>query len=217
MIIRAFIQARMTSTRLPGKVLARLDGIPVIARVVDRVSKAVPEDRIVVTTSRDTSDDRLAEYVSGLGVAVHRGPLDNVVKRFQLCLEEHPCDWFFRVCADSPLLDPALLKHALLLAKGKDADVITNVHPRTFPKGQSVELIRSEILRDVDADSADAGEQEHVTRYFYKRESQYKILNFACAEDLSGDSYVVDTAEDLARVSKLLQMGRAQPGIRIKE
>lgn len=216
MIIRAFIQARMTSARLPGKVLARLDGIPVISRVVDRVLRAVPKERIVVTTSTDKTDDALAEAAASLGVSVHRGPLDNVVRRFQLCLEQYPCDWCFRVCADSPLLDPDLLSHALTFVGRKDVDLVTNVFPRTFPRGQSVEMIRSAALAKIDAERLSPEDREHVTRYFYSHPDQFAILNFQSVTDLSGQSFTVDTPEDLTRLEKFVQAGGALPHFEVK-
>src|SRR5712675_887192 len=98
--IRAFIQARMSSARFPGKVLAPLDGEPIIAQVIKRVSQAVGRDRITVATSDDRSDDPLACYVDQLGISVYRGSLNDVFSRFRSCLEAYPCTWFFRVCAD---------------------------------------------------------------------------------------------------------------------
>jgi spore coat polysaccharide biosynthesis protein SpsF len=214
--IYAFIQARMSSRRFPGKVLARLDGIPVLARVVDRVSKAVPKDCIVVTTSTDRADDALAEAAASLGVSVHRGPLNNVMRRFQLCLAQYPCDWFFRVCADSPLLDPGLLLYALRFSGRKDVDLVTNVFPRTFPRGQSVEMIRSAALAKIDAEQLSPDEQEHVTKHFYSHPEQFRILNCQSATDLSGQSFTVDTPEDLARLEKIVQAGEALPRFEVK-
>src|SRR5258707_10261246 len=102
----------MTSQRFPGKMLAPFRGLPLIRKVIERVSAGIMSDQIVVVTSSDSTDDPLALYVESLGVAVFRGPLQNVLRRFQLCLEHMPCDWFFRISGDSPFYDSRLL-HAL--------------------------------------------------------------------------------------------------------
>src|SRR6185503_15435408 len=102
---RVFVQARMSSQRFPGKVLAPFRGEPIISHVVARAAAAVPRDAITVATSSERSDDPLVRYLEGEGVSVFRGPLDDVLGRFQACLSAHPCEWLFRVCADSPLLD----------------------------------------------------------------------------------------------------------------
>ena len=104
--VRFFVQARMSSTRFPGKVLAPLHGRPLKDHVLARVSQAVPLDMITVATSTDESDDPLVAYIAQSGVSVFRGALEEVVVRFQQCLDQFPCKWVARVCADSPLWDP---------------------------------------------------------------------------------------------------------------
>src|SRR5436190_24302869 len=99
--VRAFVQARMSSSRFPGKVLAPLHGQPLIRHVLERLAAVLPEQCIVVATSREASDDPLAAYLATLGVPVYRGELENVVGRFQRCLEAFPCEWLVRISADS--------------------------------------------------------------------------------------------------------------------
>src|ERR1700690_261368 len=99
MDIKVFIQARMSSSRFPGKVLAPVNGKPMIARVIRCVAGSFGSDSIVVATSDETSDDPLASYIESLDVKVFRGPLENVFERFRLCLNTNPCDWFFRISA----------------------------------------------------------------------------------------------------------------------
>ena len=160
-----FVQARMASQRFPGKALAPLAGKPVIEHVLWRIVQAVASDRIVLCTSRQIADDPLAGFVSGLGVSVYRGPVENVVRRFQNALKEYPCERFFRVCGDSPLLDPGLFER--FLAVGGNPDLVTNTFPRTFPKGQSLELIRSRPFAALDCAYLTAEELEHPTMFYY--------------------------------------------------
>lgn len=211
-MIRAFIQARMSSRRFPGKVLAPLNGTPLIAHVIDRAAEALPRGQITVSTSTEASDDPLACYVEHLGVAVHRGPLDDVFSRFAACLEANPCTWFFRLGADSPCLDPRLMLRMLPYAYDGEADLVTNVFPRSYPAGQSVELVRAETFRAVERSGLAPDQREHLTRYFYQHAGAYKIVNLSSGKPaLSSLSFAVDRLEDLARLERHQMGGRPVP------
>lgn len=203
-MIRAFVQARMSSRRLPGKVLAPLGGQPVIKRLLDKITQVVPLSSVVVLTSVDPSDDPLACYVQSLGASLYRGELENVVERFLRCLREYPCDWFIRLCADSPLLDASVLKTLVAYQERWDLDVVTNVYPRTFPKGYSVEIVKSESFAALDMDALSAEEKEHVTAVFYRHPQRFRILNITSGDPRqAGLNYAVDTLEDLQRLEAL--------------
>lgn len=207
MISRVLIQARMSSSRFPGKMLAPLRGLPVIAHVVARVGEAVSKDGIVVVTSDDATDDPLALYVQEmLGVAVFRGNLENVVRRFQDCLKVFPSEWFVRICGDSPVIDPALLASLLAHAERDGAaELVTNVRRRTFPPGQSVEVVRTASFLALNPDSLTADEREHLTLYFYRHPGQFIIRSFVATEtDLAGRRLVVDTLDDLRHIEDVL-------------
>ena len=196
-----FVQARMASVRFPGKALAPLAGKPVIEHVLWRIVQAVASDRIVLCTSRQIADDPLAGFVSGLGVSVYRGPVENVVRRFQNALKEYPCERFFRVCGDSPLLDPGLF--ARFLAVGGNPDLVTNTFPRTFPKGQSLELIRAATFSPLRSDLMVESEREHPTEFYYDDDSGFEIVNIENENPMS-ENVAVDTIEDLRRIEELL-------------
>ena len=108
--INIFIQARMSSARFPGKVLAPFNGEPLIKRVLDRVSKISDINDIVVLTSTELSDNPLASYLSSLNCNVFRGDLNNVFLRFKSALNCYPCEYCVRICADSPLIDSSLIQ-----------------------------------------------------------------------------------------------------------
>jgi spore coat polysaccharide biosynthesis protein SpsF len=202
-----YIQARMSSRRFPGKVLAPLAGRPVVGWLIERVSEVVDRQRIVLATSTEASDDPLATYAASLGVSVFRGELDNVVARFQACLKVHSTDWFVRICADSPLLDPALIKY---MAPRLDPalDLVTNVQERTFPRGQSIEFINARAFSALDASALAADEQEHVTQVFYRNPGRYRIANIAATDPAWARlSYVVDSIDDLRAIEKVVQSG----------
>lgn len=206
--VLAFIQARMSSARFPGKVLAPLAGKPVISHVIERVSEAIAPERIVVATSVHPSDDPLAGYVAHLGIRVFRGPLENVFARFQQCLRQYPGEWFFRISADSPLLDPTLFGRMLEYRKREDIDLVTNVFPRSFPKGRSLEMIAAKTFVAIDPYTPSLEEQEHVTPVYYRNPDRYRILNIESGDPtLAAMSLAVDTLEDLERLEALLRRG----------
>ena len=193
----------MTSRRFPGKVLAPFRGAPLVSHVVERAAEALGADRVTVLTSVERSDDPLVAYLVAEGIDVFRGPLDDVFGRFRSCLAVRPCDWVARISADSPLLDPAVLRQlaAVAAAAGDTLDVVTNVAPRTFPHGQSVELVRSAAFLAVAAAGLSPAEREHVMPYFYARPEAYRIRNVESGDpSLVGRSLAVDTVDDLARL-----------------
>ncbi len=197
----------MSSRRFPGKVLAPLAGRPLIAWVAGRVAAAVPKERIVVVTSTDESDDPLACYVESLGLALFRGDLNNVVLRFQDCLNQYPADWVVRICADSPLLDAELITLLARLAHA-DFDLVTNVQVRSFPKGQSVEFINARTFAALDPAALSVEEQEHLTQVFYRHPQRYRIRNIAASDAaLAGQSHVVDTLDDLRALEAMVHGG----------
>ncbi len=198
--VRAFIQARMSSARFPGKVLAPFRGRPLIASVIARVADVLGADAIVVATSTDASDDPLDAYVRQCGVSVFRGPLDDVLGRFQACLQAYPCRWLLRVSADSPLLDTAALRR-LTAETGHELDLVTNVFPRTFPRGHSLELLRGTTFAALDRSTLDARACEHVTTVYYEHPERFRILNVTSPDpSRAALNLCVDTVDDLRRL-----------------
>lgn len=207
--VRAFVQARMSSARFPGKVLAPLAGRPLVTHVVDRARAGLPGGAVTVLTSAEATDDPLACYVAAEGVDVRRGSLDDVVGRFVAALADRPCEWFYRVSADSPLVDPALFPR-LAECIGPGVDIVTNVFPRTFPHGLSLELVRTTAFLRLAAEDLDASQREHVTKAFYDEPGRWRIVNVAAGpEEAGGPDVAVDTVDDLARVEAILCKVRA--------
>jgi spore coat polysaccharide biosynthesis protein SpsF (cytidylyltransferase family) len=198
----------MSSTRFPGKVLAKLGGMPLLAHLIGRLKRELSSESIVVATSDQTSDDPLAAYAATLGVRVFRGPLENVALRFQMCVRQHPCDWFFRISADSPLFDARLVP--LLSSKaGEGVDLVTNVFPRSYPKGHSLELLWTKTFLGLDLKTLSPDEQEHVTQVYYHHPDQFRIVNVDSGDpSLSRLNYCVDTPEDLGRLEAQLAQER---------
>ena len=196
----AILQARMTSTRLPGKVMAPLSGAPMIQRQIERISRATQLSGLVVATSVDPSDDELAAFVSSLGVPVIRGPLDDVLGRFVHAIEAFEPSVVVRLTADCPLTSPAVIDAVIDSFFAGSYDYCSNTLQPSYPDGLDVEVVRSSVLRWVASNSTDPHEREHVTLGVYRRPERFALGNFAGDVDLSGLRWTVDTPEDLAFV-----------------
>lgn len=195
MHVAAVVQARMSSQRLPGKVLAPLAGRPALAWLLERLAPF----EVVVATSDEPSDEPVADFCAERGVECFRGPLADVAARFAGVIERYRLDAFVRVNGDSPLLDPALVAQGIELFHAATPDLATNVFPRSFPSGQSVEVVDAEAFLAVRGEF-DERDREHVTTFFYARPERFRIENFSAAMPYEGPSHAVDTAEDLARL-----------------
>jgi len=194
----AIIQARMSSRRLPGKMLRPVQGRPMLAYVVERLRRCRELAEVVVATSMAPEDDAIAAACGSLGVACHRGPLDDVLGRFIEIVAARGLPAVVRISGDSPLIDAAIVDRAVRLFRDAPCDLVTNVAPRSFPRGQSVEVIASAALRKAAAANLTPDEREHVTAWFYRHPEACSITNFAAPADLSGLQLSVDTAEDFA-------------------
>ena len=203
MTFRVFVQARMSSERFPGKMLAPFRGRPLIASLLDRLGPDLLS-RTVLLTSDHATDDPLADFAERrCEVPVFRGELQNVAARFQACLAAYPCEWFVRLSGDSPLMSGALVK-TMLGFRGPGHDVVSNVAKRTFPPGQSVECIRSDVFAALQADALTAAQQEHVTKVFYDGQGNWRLRSIVCREPhLASTRMVVDSLDDLRALETL--------------
>lgn len=197
MRIIAIVQARTSSNRLPGKVLRCVAGKPLLQYLLERIGRCGCVERVVVATSTEAGDDDIADLCAALGVACHRGPLDNVAERFRQVIDIYPCDAFVRASGDSPLLDQGLIDLAVKAYRAGEFDLVTNVQQRTYPRGQSVEVVRSKTFRQACRRMIERQDREHVTRFFYRQADQFRIFNFRSPRDLSGIHMAVDEPSHL--------------------
>lgn len=203
--VLAVVQARMSSSRLPGKVLHDLGGDPVLDWVLRAAETATGVDGTVVATSTDPSDDVLVDHARRRGVEVVRGPLRDVLGRFLLAVRVHPCDAVVRLTADCPLLDPALIS---LVAAVWRADpsweyVATTLH-RSLPRGLDVELVRGDVLEQLDVD-ADGHHRLHVTSLLYTEPEGRRLLGLSVSPNAADLRVTLDTAEDLDLLTELVR------------
>lgn len=204
MLPTAIVQARMRSRRLPGKSLYPIAGRPMLSYLIERLRMCQRLADVVVATSTMADDDAIARLCAEIGVTCHRGPLDNVLGRFLEVIRTRALTAVVRISGDSPLLDPALVDRAIDMFKIAGVDLVTNVAPRSFPRGQSVEVVSAEALRRVDAEEITLEEREHVTLWFYRHPQRCTMRNFAAARDLSSVQLSVDTPEDLTTIARII-------------
>lgn len=201
--VQVFVQARMSSARFPGKVLAPFHGRPLVRHVVEAVMRVLPTLPLVVATTSDEADDPLVAYLDGLDVATFRGERDDVFGRFRACLAKHPGEWILRICADSPRLDPRMLRSVAGGADVDGADLVTTRLPRPLAKGQNGELIRSAAFLSIDERELTAHDREHVTPFFYRHPDRFRVVGIADRlPDLVDGAFVVDEVEDLRRLER---------------
>lgn len=203
-MVGCVIQARMTSRRFPGKVLAPFGGEPVLLHVIRRAQSLRGTSEVAVLTSTDVADDPIAAYCERLRVPVWRGSGDDVLSRFRDYAAQRRCELLLRLSADSPLLDPELLQRLIDHPERGQADVVTTIFPRTFPRGRNGELIRAASLLELPLAELTDDDREHVTPFFYRHADRYRIVNVASDDaGLAQQSLAIDTLDDLRRLERM--------------
>lgn len=198
------VQARMSSRRVPGKVLRHVRGSPLLQYVLERLARVERGGMIIVATSLAPEDNAVASFCEQARVPCYRGPLDDVAARFLGLAEVYGLDALVRVSGDSPLIDQHVVDAVIAVFASISPDLATNVFPRTFPRGQSVEVIAVAALRRAHGETADAHDLEHVTPFFYRHPERFAIRNVPADRDYGQRSLAVDTAADLERLDVVL-------------
>ena len=197
------IQARSSSTRLPNKVLYEINGKPLLQYIYSRLI-LLKRNPICVATSVEAKDDKIEEFCKNNNIQCYRGFLENVAKRMLDAAKYYNADAFVRINGDSPLLDPQIVEKGISIYKNGNYDLVTNSFPRSFPVGQSVEVIRTSTFEKAYEKMSRPGHYEHVTKYYYDHPDEFRIKNFCNANDLSSYRLVVDTPDDLNRMKKII-------------
>lgn len=202
----AVIQARMGSTRLPGKVLMPLLGAPMLTRVVERTRRAMTVDEVVVATTTHPADDVIAAIGGEHAWPVVRGSEMDLLDRYVAAARAHDADVIVRITSDCPLVDPELVDAVVRRLAADAADYASDtLPPRTVALGLDVEAMTRATLERADAEDQDPTWREHVTPYIYRHPERFRLTGVALPEDLSGYRWCVDTADDLEVVRRIYE------------
>jgi spore coat polysaccharide biosynthesis protein SpsF len=195
----------MSSTRLPGKVLRDLDGIPMIGYQLKRVLKSPLVNKVVVATSTDESDNPLVAYLDTISQEVVRGPLNDVLSRFLMVLDIYDPPYFVRITGDCPLVMPDLLDSMISKFENSSLDYLSNALNPSFPDGLDVEIVKTSALRRLNLMQLSEPEREHVTLGLYSRPTDFALKNFNYHLDLSRERWTVDYPEDLEFIRRVVK------------
>jgi spore coat polysaccharide biosynthesis protein SpsF len=196
----ALIQARMKSSRLPGKVLMDLQGQKMLERVYKRTAQARCVDKVVILTSSEPADDPVEVLCQANGWLCHRGSEDDVLDRYYQAAGRFEADPIVRITGDCPLIDPDIIDRAVCqyATEVPQPDYVSNAWPHdTFPRGLDVEVLRLNSLETAWREASEKADREHVTLFIYRNPGRFHISGFSHLEDLSHMRWTVDTHEDM--------------------
>lgn len=207
----AIIQARMTSTRLPGKVMMDLDGSPMLYQVIARARLANALDLVTVATTTNATDDTIAEYCKAQRVQCFRGSENDVLDRYYQAARHFGAEVIVRLTADCPLLDPAVIDQVIETFRAGDYDYISNTIEVSYPDGLDTEVFSLTALRRAWKEANLISEREHVTPYLWKHPDLFRLANVKNETDFSKLRWTVDEPQDLEFARRVYHYFRMEP------
>jgi len=202
-MIAGIVQARMGSTRLPGKVLMQIQGKSLIALELERISRAKMLDNIIVATTVSPSDDELVAHCEEMGYAVYRGSEEDVLERYYKAATAFHVDTVVRLTGDCPIIDPVIVDDAVAFFKTNIYDYISNANPPTLPDGMDTEVFTFLALEKAHKEAHINSEREHVTPYMWKNKDIFSVGSRTYLEDWSHIRLTVDEPEDFELMKKV--------------
>ena len=203
--VTAIIQARMTSTRLPGKVMKQVLGKPLLGYLIERLGQAVHVENIVLATTTNTADDRIAGLGRASGIGVFRGSENNVLDRVYGAAVRFGALHIMRITADCPLIDPDFIDRLIELYFGEAFDYACNCDPPTLPDGLDAEIFTFDALECAHKNAVLPSEREHVTPYMRTNPELFRIGTWTHSQDISHLRWTVDEPEDFAFVKQVIE------------
>lgn len=203
--VLAILQARMSSTRLPNKVLMPILGRPMLALQLERLKRCKSFSDLVVATSTEAADAPLAEMCAREGVACFRGDLNDVLDRFVAAARPYSPDIVVRLTGDCPLADPSLIDEIVTAFAASELDYLSNCEPATYPDGLDVEVLRFSSLETAWREAVLPSHREHVTPFVRRQPQRFKVGNKEAGQDRSGMRWTVDEPQDFEFVSKVYE------------
>ena len=205
MNIVAILQARVSSTRLPNKVLKPLLGKPMLQRQIERIKRSTTINNIVVATSIESDDDAIFNLCNNLKVNCFRGSLGNVLDRYYNAAIKYNADHIVRLTADCPLIDPQIIDQVIAMHLNNKTDYCSNCNPPTFPDGLDVEVFTQEALSISWHKAKKPSEKEHVTQFIRNNDGLFKKENYQQSPNLSHLRWTVDEPSDFDFVTQIYQ------------
>lgn len=201
------IQARMGSSRLPGKVLMKLEGKSILEHVVNSLKFSKLSDKIIVATTITQTDDSIETLCKDLDVDCFRGSSDDVLNRYYECAKLHQGDIIVRITCDNPLIDPTLVDEAIKICKEKNCDYVSNMIHQTYPIGYLVEVLKFDVLKQNNDEIHDALTREHVTYHIRKNPEKYSVVEFCAPDKLQRPEWrlTVDYENDYKLMKKIFK------------
>lgn len=204
-MIIAILQARMSSSRLPGKVLRPIMDKPMLAYQIERIKKAAKLDKIILATSTEEQDQALVELAKQLQIEAYQGSLENVLERFYYAGYQYKADHVMRLTGDCPLIDPQLLDQLVDFHLAGQFDYSANCLQPSFPDGLDAEIMRWSVLEEAFHEAQLFSEKEHVTPFIHKRPERYQLGHFKNAQDYSSLRWTVDELKDFELIENIYQ------------
>lgn len=194
--IDAIIQARLSSTRLPKKILKKICGKTILEHVIERVKSAKCVYRIIVATTVNKADDYLCKWLKNKDILYYRGNENDVLSRFFEAARHYACKNVVRITPDDVFKDPILIDKVANMYFNENLDFAYNNYPPSYPEGLDVEIFSARALFKAQKESIDEFEREHMTQYFYRNQKVFKQKNLSYEKNLSFLRWTVDTQED---------------------
>jgi spore coat polysaccharide biosynthesis protein SpsF len=214
----AIIQARMGSTRLPGKVLEEINGLPMLDLIINRINAASLVSETIVAIPDDFGDDVLKDWLHLHGIKYFRGSEMDVLQRFYMCALECEADLVVRVTADDPLKDPEIVDYAVrCILDRPELDYVSNTLNPTYPEGLDIEVFKFSALKKAHLEAKLSSEREHVTPYIWKNAELFTVHNFLNARNLSKWRWTVDKFEDLIFIRTVMAHFKDHPLVGYRE
>jgi spore coat polysaccharide biosynthesis protein SpsF len=209
--ISAIIQARIGSTRLPGKVLMKLNEDTVLSLLLKQLKHSKFLTEKIIATTNNPKDDIIEKFAISNNIKLFRGDSDNVLDRYYQCAKKFSLTHIVRITADNPLIDPDMIDQAIKKYSTFNYDYLTNSIDRTFPNGTEVEIFSFDALEIAWKYAKKKSEREHVTPYFYNNPKKFKIHHFKQKKNQSKFRYTIDRKEDYALVVEILSRIKKRP------
>jgi spore coat polysaccharide biosynthesis protein SpsF len=207
-MVIAIIQARMTSTRLPGKVLMEVNGTPLLSYMIGRLKKSKLINKFVIATTINKEDDPIVAFCESQQIDFYRGSENDVLDRYFQVALKHKADTVVRVTSDCPLIDPEIIDKTIQLYNDENVDYAANTVPpekSQFPDGSDVEVFSFDALQRSWSETTDLKDREHVTFYLWKRKMNFKTIMLDNEHDWGKYRITVDYKEDLDLVRKIVK------------